>query len=276
MDRNLFVFYSKDSDLEKGVLNMVILEAANVKKVYGDRGNFHIALKDIDLQVSEGEFVGIMGPSGSGKSTLLNVLSTIDVPTSGAIKINGKNMMNLYEDELAHFRRDQLGFIFQDFNLLDTLTAKENISLPLALANVPNTEIEKRIKHISEIFGIEKILDHYPFELSGGQQQRTAAARAIITNPSLIFADEPTGALDSKSAHNLLHTLSTLNEQEKATILMVTHDAYAASFCKRVLVIKDGMIFTEIYKGEQSRKLFFQQIIDILATLGGGGHHDIV
>lgn len=255
---------------------MTVLEATNIKKVYGERGNLHTALQDIDLQVSEGEFVGIMGPSGSGKSTLLNVLSTIDVPTSGSIKINEKNVVNLYEDELAQFRREKLGFIFQDFNLLDTLTARENISLPLALANTSNTEIEKRIKHIAELFGIEKILDQYPFELSGGQQQRTAAARAIITNPSLIFADEPTGALDSKSAHNLLQTLLALNEQEKATILMVTHDAYAASFCKRVLVIKDGMIFTEIYKGEQTRKQFFQQIIDILATLGGGGHHDIV
>jgi len=253
-----------------------VLEATNVKKVYGERGNLHIALKNIDLQISEGEFVGIMGPSGSGKSTLLNVLSTIDFPTGGSIKINEKNIINLNEDELAHFRREQLGFIFQDFNLLDTLTAKENISLPLALSNLPYKEIEKRIGHVAEIFGIERILDQYPYELSGGQQQRTAAARAIITNPSILFADEPTGALDSKSAHNLLQTLSTLNEQEKATILMVTHDAYAASFCKRVLFIKDGMIFTEIYKGEQSRKQFFQQIIDILATLGGGGHHDII
>ena len=277
MDNHSLVFYSKNNEFkEKENMNMVVLEAANEKKVYGDRGNIHIALKDIDLQISEGEFVGIMGPSGAGKSTLLNVLSTIDVPTGGYIKINGKNITNLEEEELARFRREQLGFIFQDFNLLDTLTAKENILLPLALSNVSHKEIEKRLKHIAEIFAIERILDQYPYELSGGQQQRTAAARAIITNPSLLFADEPTGSLDSKSAHNLLQTLSTLNESEKATILMVTHDAYAASFCKRVLVIKDGMIFTEIYKGEQSRKLFFKQIIDILATLGGGGHHDII
>ncbi|QED46533.1 ABC transporter ATP-binding protein [Cytobacillus dafuensis] len=255
---------------------MVVLEAAGVKKVYGERGNVHLALKNIDLQISTGEFVGIMGPSGAGKSTLLNVLSTIDFPTGGYIKINDKNIMNLSENELARFRREQLGFIFQDFNLLDTLTAKENIALPLALSSIPAKEIESRIERISELLGIEKILDQYPYELSGGQQQRTAAARAIITNPSLIFADEPTGALDSKSAYNLLQTLSVLNEKENATILMVTHDAYAASFCKRVLVIKDGVIFTEIYKGEQSRKQFFQSIIDILATLGGGGHHDII
>ncbi|MBS4191913.1 ABC transporter ATP-binding protein [Bacillus sp. FJAT-49705] len=255
---------------------MVVLEAAGVKKVYGERGNVNLALKNIDLQITAGEFVGIMGPSGAGKSTLLNVLSTIDFPTGGYIKINDKNIMNLSENELARFRREQLGFIFQDFNLLDTLTAKENIALPLALSSIPAKEIESRIERISELLGIEKILDQYPYELSGGQQQRTAAARAIITNPSLIFADEPTGALDSKSAYNLLQTLSVLNEKENATILMVTHDAYAASFCKRVLVIKDGVIFTEIYKGEQSRKQFFQSIIDILATLGGGGHHDII
>lgn len=255
---------------------MVVLEATKVKKVYGERGNIRSALIDIDLQISAGEFVGIMGPSGAGKSTLLNVLSTIDLPTSGTIKINGKAVMNLPENELARFRREQLGFIFQDFNLLDTLTAKENISLPLALSSIPSKEIENRIEHISQLLGIEKILDQYPYELSGGQQQRTAAARAIISNPSLIFADEPTGALDSKSAHNLLQTLSILNEKEQATILMVTHDAYAASFCKRVLFIKDGVIFTEIYKGEQSRKQLFQQIIDILATLGGSGHHDVI
>lgn len=255
---------------------MIVLEATNIKKVFGESSNLHIALKDIDLQVSEGEFVGIMGPSGAGKSTLLNVLSTIDFPTGGSIRINEQNIMNLSDSELARFRREQLGFIFQDFNLLDTLTARENISLPLSLSNIPAEEIEKRVQRIAELFEIEQILDQYPYELSGGQQQRTASARAIITNPSLIFADEPTGALDSKSAYNLLQTLSKLNEHEKATILMVTHDAFAASFCKRVLVIKDGVIFTEIRKGEQSRKQFFHQIIDILATLGGGGHHDII
>ncbi|WP_313801222.1 ABC transporter ATP-binding protein [Cytobacillus sp.] len=255
---------------------MVVLEAAGVKKVYGERGNIHLALNSIDLQIAAGEFVGIMGPSGAGKSTLLNVLSTIDLPTGGYIKINGKNIMNLSEHELARFRREELGFIFQDFNLLDTLTAKENISLPLALSNISAKEIEKRLDRISKLLEIEKILNKYPYELSGGQQQRTAAARAIISNPSLIFADEPTGALDSKSAYNLLQTISLLNEKEDATILMVTHDAYAASFCKRVLFIKDGVIFTEIYKGEQSRKQFFQAIIDILATLGGGGHHDFI
>ncbi|MBS4196293.1 ABC transporter ATP-binding protein [Lederbergia citri] len=256
--------------------NHIVLEATNIKKVFGSKGNIHTALDDIELDVYKGEFVGIMGPSGAGKSTLLNVLSTIDVPTSGEIKIDGQNIIKLKEEDLADFRRDKLGFIFQDYNLIDTLTVKENIILPLSLANVPYYEIESRVERVSKALGIENILQSYPHSISGGQQQRTATARAIITNPSLIFADEPTGALDSKSAYMLLGTLAELNIQEKATILMVTHDAYAASFSNRVLFIKDGSIFTEIRKGDRSRKQFFGQIIDILATLGGGGHHDVI
>jgi putative ABC transport system ATP-binding protein len=253
-----------------------VLEATNIKKVFGMKGNVHTALNDIELQVSKGEFVGIMGPSGAGKSTLLNVLSTIDLPTSGEIMIDRQNILKLTEEELADFRRDKLGFIFQDYNLIETLTVKENIILPLALANVSHHEIENKIEKVAKALGIEEILQSYPFNISGGQQQRTAIARAIITNPSMIFADEPTGALDSKSAFMLLKILSELNEQQHATILMVTHDAYAASFSNRVLFIKDGAIFTEIRKGERSRKQFFGQIIDILATLGGGGHHDLI
>ncbi|SDM98285.1 ABC transporter ATP-binding protein [Bacillus sp. OK048] len=254
----------------------IVLEAVNIKKVFGSKGNIHTAVNDIELQVNKGEFVGIMGPSGAGKSTLLNVLSTIDVPTTGEIKIDRQNIFKLKEEDLADFRRDKLGFIFQDYNLIETLTVKENIILPLSLANVSYQEIENRIKKVSKALGIEGILHAYPYNISGGEQQRTATARAIITNPSLIFADEPTGALDSKSAFMLLGILAELNEQQKATILMVTHDAYAASFSSRILFIKDGSIFSEIRKGDRSRKRFFEQIIDILATLGGGGHHDVI
>jgi putative ABC transport system ATP-binding protein len=254
----------------------MVLTASGVRKVYGSRGNVFTALNGVDLEIAKGEFVGIMGPSGAGKSTLLNILSTIDIPTAGTVRISQQNIHNLKESKLATFRREQLGFIFQDFNLLDTLTVKENIVLPLSLSNISPKEIDKRIEHIASVFGIERILDQYPYEISGGQQQRTATARAIITKPSLIFADEPTGALDSKSAFTLLQTLTKINKEEKATILMVTHDAYAASFCGRVLFIKDGSIYTEIRKGDQSRKQFFQQIIDILTALGGGGHHDVV
>lgn len=254
----------------------LVLEATNIRKLFGTKGNTHRALDDIELNIFKGEFVGIMGPSGAGKSTLLNVLSSIDIPTSGEIRIDGQNILTLKEEDLADFRRDKLGFIFQDYNLIDTLTVKENMILPLSLANIPYHDIESRMERVSKALGIEDILPSYPYHISGGQQQRTAVARAIITNPSLIFADEPTGALDSKSAYMLLKLLTELNEQQKATILMVTHDAYAASFSSRVLFIKDGSIFTEIRKGDRSRKEFFGQIIDILATLGGGGHHDII
>lgn len=254
----------------------VILKAKKVSKVYGTKKNIYQALNEIDLEIIKGEFVGIMGPSGAGKSTLLNILSTIDMPTSGSIRINDYNILNMNEEALSDFRRDQLGFIFQDFNLLDTLTVKENILLPLALANADPKIMESKAKEVAALFGIESILDRYPYEISGGQQQRTATARAIITNPALIYADEPTGALDSKSALSLLQTLKKLNEHENASIMMVTHDAFAASFCSRVLFIKDGIIFSEIRRGEQDRKEFFQQVINVLTTLGGGGHLDII
>ncbi|MGE8203586.1 ABC transporter ATP-binding protein [Heyndrickxia sp. NPDC080065] len=254
----------------------VVLEVKKVSKIYGTNNHVFQALKDINLEMIKGEFVGIMGPSGAGKSTLLNILSTIDVPTSGSIRINGYKVNEMNENDLADFRRDRLGFIFQDFNLLDTLTVKENILLPLALANANPKVIENKLKQVATTFGIEPILERYPYEISGGQQQRTATARAIVTNPDLIFADEPTGALDSKSALNLLQTLKKLNEQEQASIMMVTHDSFAASFCSRVLFIKDGAIFSEIRRGEQSRKEFFQQVIHVLTVLGGGGHHDVI
>jgi putative ABC transport system ATP-binding protein len=246
-----------------------ILQAKNVQKVFGSKGNVYTALEDINLEIQEGEFIGIMGPSGAGKSTLLNIFSTIDTPSSGEITIAGQNIVEMKEKQLSDFRRNKLGFIFQDYNLLDSLTVKENILLPLALSKVPVKEIEKRVNEIADTFGIREILDKYPYHISGGQKQRTAASRAIVANPSLILADEPTGALDSKSATSLLSSLSALNEQNNSTIMMVTHDAYAASFCKRVIFIKDGRLYTEILKGQQSRKEFFQKILSVLASLGG-------
>ena len=247
-----------------------ILRAKNVQKVYGSKGNQYKALEDIDLEINEGEFIGIMGPSGAGKSTLLNILSTIDTPTSGEIMIADQNIVTMKEEQLSDFRRNNLGFIFQDYNLLDTLTVKENILLPLALSKVPAKEIENRVEEIADTFGIQEILDKYPYHISGGQKQRTAASRAMVTKPSLILADEPTGALDSKSAADLLESLTALNEQNHSTIMMVTHDAFAASFCKRILFIKDGKINAEIQKLQNSRQEFFQKILDVLASLGGG------
>lgn len=246
-----------------------ILQAENVQKVFGDKNNKFQALKNIDLEIKEGEFVAIMGPSGAGKTTLLNVLSTIDTPTSGTITIDDQEIIGMNEKELSTFRRDELGFIFQDYNLLDTLTVKENILLPLALAKRPSKEIDEKVNRMAETFGISEILDKYPYHISGGQKQRTAASRAIITNPSLILADEPTGALDSKSATSLLESLTDLNETNNSTILMVTHDAYAASFCNRIIFIKDGQMNREIHKNTHTREELYQEILDVLSTLGG-------
>lgn len=248
----------------------IVLEAKSVSKMYGAKGNVYKALDNVNFQVKEGEFVGIMGPSGAGKTTLLNIVSTIDSPTSGDIYIDGDNIVGMNEDKLALFRRNKLGFIFQDYNLLDSLTVGENIALPLALAKLNAKEVDLRVKEIAQKFGIEPILDKYPYQVSGGQKQRCAALRAIVTNPSLIFGDEPTGALDSKSATDLLESLKALNEQDKATILMVTHDALAASYCKRVLFIKDGSIFTELHREHRTRKQFFHEILDVLSQIGGG------
>lgn len=252
-----------------------ILEAKSINKTFGKKGNQYTALRNIDLSIGEGDFVGIMGPSGAGKSTLLNIFSTIDTPTSGEITIDGQNIVAMNENQLSDFRRNKLGFIFQDYNLLDTMTVKENMVLPLALSKVPVAEIEKKVNEIADMFGIHQILNKYPYEISGGQKQRTAASRAIIGNPSLILADEPTGALDSKSATSLLESLSKLNEYNHSTILMVTHDAYAASYCKRVVFINDGRLFREIFKGTMEREYFFKEIIDVLAKLGGGQYDSI-
>ncbi|OSB09652.1 ABC transporter ATP-binding protein [Paraclostridium bifermentans] len=246
-----------------------ILEVRNLMKSYGTQKNTQTVLNGIDLDINKGEFVGVMGPSGAGKSTLLNIVSTIDTATNGDVKIEGKNITNLNNKQISKFRRESLGFIFQDFNLLDTLSVKDNIALPLALARANEKTINKTVFSISKTLGIETLLDKYPYEISGGQKQRTACARAIITNPSLILADEPTGALDSKSSTDLLNAMTKLNEEQDATIMMVTHDAFAASYCKRVLFIKDGLIFKEINR-RGTRKEFFKEILDVLSLIGGG------
>lgn len=248
---------------------MSILIARKVRKTYGKRSLAQEVLKGIDLEVEKGEFVGIMGASGSGKTTLLNVLCSIDHVTDGFVEINGQKLQGMKERTLAKFRRDELGFIFQDYNLLDTLTVKENILLPLSLSSIPKAAAEQRLQELVSILGIADILTKYPNEISGGQKQRTSAARALISNPSLVFADEPTGALDSKAATALLDNLAKINKAKTATIMMVTHDAIAASFCSRVLFLKDGQIYTELYKGDKSRNEFFQQILNTQSVLGG-------
>ncbi|MBN1044746.1 MULTISPECIES: ABC transporter ATP-binding protein [unclassified Clostridium] len=245
-----------------------ILEIKNLSKTYGKGDNSYIALKDINIDISKGEFVGIMGPSGAGKSTLLNITSTIDTPTNGEVLIEGMDITKLKKAELAKFRQSKLGFIFQDFNLLDTLTVKENIALPLALAGKNPKIIEKQVLEIATTLGISDLLSKYPYEISGGQKQRTAASRAIITNPSLILADEPTGALDSKSSANLLESIERLNKENGATIMMVTHDATAASYCKKVIFIKDGVLYKELIR-KDSQKGFFHEIMDTLISIGG-------
>ena len=246
-----------------------LLVVQNVHKTYGKGANTFKALEDVSFTIEHGEFVGVMGPSGSGKSTLLNVLATIDSPTAGDIYIEKDNIAKMKEEKLAAFRRDHLGFIFQDYNLLDSLTVKENIVLPLAIAKRPVAEMKERVEAMATTFGIDPLLNKYPYQLSGGQKQRTAASRALISDPKLIFADEPTGALDSKSATDLLQSMNQLNETYETTIMMVTHDAFAASFCRRILFIKDGQLSKEIIRGNQSRQQFFQTILNELATIGG-------
>ncbi|AKL86455.1 ABC transporter ATP-binding protein [Bacillus atrophaeus] len=252
---------------------MKVLETKKLcKTYYSNKGTLNYqALTDFDINVDKGEFVGIMGPSGSGKTTLLNLLATIDKPTQGEMMINGIQPKTLKDQELALFRRRELGFVFQDFNLLDTLTIRENILLPLALDNVKLSEMENRLDELADTLQIKHILDHRTYEVSGGQQQRAACARAIIHNPALILADEPTGNLDSKSAKQVMNTLAQLNEEKEATILLVTHDATAASFCKRIVFIKDGRFFSEIRRGT-NQQVFYQSILDTLSVLGGDFH----
>ncbi|MCB2287764.1 ABC transporter ATP-binding protein [Clostridium algidicarnis] len=246
-----------------------VLRVSNIEKYYGRKGNITKAIDNISFSVEEGEFVGVMGSSGSGKTTLLNCISTIDKVTSGHIHISGNDITKLNSKRVSKFRREELGFIFQDFNLLDTLTAYENIALALTILKVDHKEIDKRVKDIAKKLNIEEVLNKYPYEMSGGQKQRVASARAIITSPSLILADEPTGALDSKSAKMLLESLEDLNKSLNATIMMVTHDAFSASYCSRILFIKDGKIFNELIRGSDSRKEFFKKIIEVITLLGG-------
>ena len=248
---------------------MSILAVQKIHKSYGNKLNKQEVLKGIDITVEKGEFVSIMGASGSGKTTLLNVLSSIDKVSGGTITIEGKEMTAMKEKQLAEFRKQHLGFIFQDYNLLDTLTVKENILLPLSITKVSKRDADRRFNQLATELGILEIKDKYPNEISGGQKQRTSAARAFIHEPSIIFADEPTGALDSKSASDLLNKLSELNRNRTATIVMVTHDPVAASFSSRVIFIKDGQIYTQLNKGEQSRQEFFKDIMKTQGVLGG-------
>lgn len=246
-----------------------ILKVEKIEKFYGNRTSLTKAINNISFEVGKGEFVAIMGASGSGKTTLLNCISTIDKVTSGHIFVAGDDITKLKGNNLNKFRMEELGFIFQDFNLLDTLTAYENIALALSIQNVKPSIIDEKIKEVATQLNIKDVLKKYPYQMSGGQKQRVASARAIITNPKLVLADEPTGALDSKSSRMLLERFNALNERLETTILMVTHDAFTASYASRVIFIKDGKIFNEIHKGDNTRKEFFDKIIDVVTLLGG-------
>ncbi len=249
-----------------------IIKVENVTKIYSafKGAKEHKALDEINFDISEGEFVGIMGPSGSGKTTLLNILAGIDRVTTGSIYIDGQNIADLKDDKLSTFRRQKIGYIFQDFNLLDSLTLKENIALPLILDKKSASEIEERVNGLMEFFDIKELSEKYQFHISGGQKQRVAAARALVNNPAVCFADEPTGNLDSKSSRNVMDMLTEINEKRGSTILMVTHDPFAASFCSKIIFIKDGTLNFVVNKDKsKSRKEFFDQILELQSTLGG-------
>ncbi|EKO1913659.1 ABC transporter ATP-binding protein [Clostridium botulinum] len=245
-----------------------IVEVSKLIKDYGRLANKHKVLKGIDLEINEGEFVSIMGPSGSGKTTLLNIMSTIDKATSGMVIIDSKDVNSLREDELARFRRDVIGFVFQDFNLLDSMTIRDNIALPLTLNSEKIEIILERINKLTKLLGIEKHLDKYPYQLSGGQKQRAAICRALITSPKVIFADEPTGALDSKSSVEVLECFANINKSYNTTIVMVTHDARAASYADRVMFLKDGSISGELYSSGNKSEMF-KKILNMIAVMGG-------
>ncbi|WP_019243526.1 MULTISPECIES: ABC transporter ATP-binding protein [Bacillus] len=246
-----------------------VLKVTDIEKYFGNKGNVTKAIDRISFEVEQGEFVGIMGPSGSGKTTLLNCISTIDTVTTGQIRIKDQDITKLKAGKLEKFRRDELGFIFQDFNLLDTLTAFENIALALTIQGRKPSEITELVNQVATKLEIKEVLNKFPYQMSGGQKQRVASARAIVTNPTLILADEPTGALDSKSSSLLLDSFEKLNEELNATILMVTHDAFTASYAKRILFIKDGKLFNELIRGDDTRKQFFNRIIKVVTLLGG-------
>ena len=246
-----------------------ILSVRQIEKVYGSKDTVTKAVRDISFDVMPGEFVGIMGPSGSGKTTLLNCVATIDTVTSGHILVDGRDVTGLRSRALAKFRRDDLGFIFQDSNLLDTLTGFENIALALTVKGEPTGRVKPKVDAIAATLGVSEVLGKYPYQMSGGQRQRIAAARAMVADPKLVLADEPTGALDSRSATVMLETLEMMNSSLGATIMMVTHDSYAASFAIRILFVKDGAVFNEIRKGDTSRKDFFNRIMEVVTFLGG-------
>ena len=246
-----------------------VLTLDHIQKYYGNEGNLTQAIKDISFTVEDGEFLGIMGASGSGKTTLLNCISTIDTVSAGHIYLDQTAVTDLKPKQLARFRREKLGFIFQDFNLLDTLTLRENISLALTINKVPWQQIGSRVQEAAESLGIAEILDKYPYQVSGGQKQRCACARALVNRPKLLLADEPTGALDSRSAQTLLETFTDMNRKLQATIFMVTHDAFSASYCGRILFLKDGRIFHELRRGEKGRREFLNEILDVLSLTGG-------
>ncbi|MCJ7797749.1 MAG: ABC transporter ATP-binding protein [Thermoleophilia bacterium] len=245
------------------------LTVTNVRKIYGNRANITTALDDVSLEVADGDFVGIMGPSGSGKTTLLNCISTIDRVTAGHVMVGGDDVTRLKGDALARLRRERLGFIFQDFNLLDTLTGFDNIALALTISRIDHVEIDRRVEQAARRLGISSVLQKYPYQMSGGERQRVASARAIVTDPTLVLADEPTGALDSGSARVLLESFERLNLELGATILMVTHNPSAASYCRRILFIKDGRLFAEIARDGDDRKAFFGRIMEVVTLLGG-------
>ena len=251
----------------------VILKLEHIQKYYGSGGSVTRAIRDISFSVEKGEFFAIMGTSGSGKTTLLNCISTIDTVSAGHIYLEGVDVTEMKPKSLAGFRRENLGFVFQDFNLLDTLTVSENIALALSINKVPAREVEPRILDIAGKLNISDILDKYPYQVSGGQRQRCACARAIVGDPKLLLADEPTGSLDSHSAQMLLATIQSINEQLGATILMVTHDAFTASYANRILFLQDGEILTELRKGNDDRGGFFHKILDVLTMMGGGQSH---
>lgn len=247
----------------------MLLQVENIEKYYGNERAMTKALNDVSFDVEEGEFIGIMGASGSGKTTLLNCISTIDTVSAGYIYLNGESITDLPEDRIAAFRRDNLGFVFQDANLLDTLTVEENIALPLTIQGVPAKQVSQQAKDMAVLLNIEDTLAKFPYEVSGGQKQRCAVARVLVTNPKIILADEPTGSLDSKAATDLMSHLSDINVSLHATILLVTHDAFSASYANRILFLKDGKIFNEILKGEKSRQGIYHEILDVLSVLGG-------
>ena len=250
-----------------------ILKLEHIQKYYGNGGNITKAINDISFSVEPGEFLGIMGASGSGKTTLLNCISTIDTVSAGHIYLEGADITEIKPKSLARFRRENLGFVFQDFNLLDTLTISENIALALSINKTPAKDVEPRILDIAGKLNIRDILDKYPYQVSGGQKQRCACARAIVNNPKLLLADEPTGALDSHSSQMLLSTIQSIHEELGATILMVTHDPFTASYANRILFLQDGEILTELRKGRDSRSVFFDKLLHVLTIMGGGESH---